>query len=187
MDWLYDELDLLWRRWLPDSTSPTVRRGAFYSVLASPGFRIISLNMNYCNNKNWCLSFHRLTHQSPDVLMDPHGCYFSFFFFLFSFCCCCLNLEVVAAKQHGSCPGIAVAHLRAPKCRAERRKSPHPRSHPTGSQRLPQSLVAQLLPHRQQVRRSTLTRHFATPVTKSQSIGKLFLTSRSAVIHEYIY
>lgn len=53
MDWLYDELDLLWRRWLPDSTSPTVRRGAFYSVLASPGFRIISLNMNYCNNKNW--------------------------------------------------------------------------------------------------------------------------------------
>jgi len=55
MDWLYDELDLLWRRWLPDSTSPTVRRGAFYSVLASPGFRIISLNMNYCNNKNWWL------------------------------------------------------------------------------------------------------------------------------------
>jgi len=55
MDWLYDELDLLWRRWLPDSTSPTVRRGAFYSVLAGPGLRMISLNMNYCNNKNWWL------------------------------------------------------------------------------------------------------------------------------------
>jgi sphingomyelin phosphodiesterase len=53
MDWLYDELDLLWRRWLPDSTSPTVRKGAFYSVLVSPGFRMLSLNMNYCNNKNW--------------------------------------------------------------------------------------------------------------------------------------
>jgi len=55
MDWLYDELDVLWRQWLPDSTSPTVRKGAFYSVLASPGFRVISLNMNYCNNKNWWL------------------------------------------------------------------------------------------------------------------------------------
>ncbi|XP_046643241.1 sphingomyelin phosphodiesterase-like isoform X1 [Daphnia pulicaria] len=55
MDWLYDELDLLWRRWLPDSTSPTVRKGAFYSVLVSPGFRMLSLNMNYCNNKNWWL------------------------------------------------------------------------------------------------------------------------------------
>jgi len=55
MDWLYDELDVLWRRWLPESASPTVRKGAFYSVTVSPGFRMISLNMNYCNNKNWWL------------------------------------------------------------------------------------------------------------------------------------
>ena len=55
MDWLYDELDVLWRRWLPESASPTVRKGAFYSVTVSPGFRMISLNMNYCNNKNWCV------------------------------------------------------------------------------------------------------------------------------------
>ncbi|XP_073847882.1 sphingomyelin phosphodiesterase isoform X1 [Musca autumnalis] len=53
--WLYDELDVQWRRWLPQSVSHTVRRGAFYSVLVRPGFRIISLNMNYCNNKNWWL------------------------------------------------------------------------------------------------------------------------------------
>ncbi|CAH0405385.1 unnamed protein product [Chilo suppressalis] len=53
--WLYDELDSQWRRWLPAGVSPTVRRGAFYSVLVRPGFRIISLNMNYCNNKNWWL------------------------------------------------------------------------------------------------------------------------------------
>lgn len=53
--WLYDELDLQWRRWLPASVSHTVRRGAFYSVLVRPGYRIISLNMNYCNNKNWWL------------------------------------------------------------------------------------------------------------------------------------
>lgn len=55
ISWLYDELDVQWRRWLPASVSHTVRRGAFYSVLVRPGFRIISLNMNYCNNKNWWL------------------------------------------------------------------------------------------------------------------------------------
>uniref|UniRef100_A0A1A9ZW88 Sphingomyelin phosphodiesterase n=1 Tax=Glossina pallidipes TaxID=7398 RepID=A0A1A9ZW88_GLOPL len=55
ISWLYDELDVQWRRWLPQSVSNTVRRGAFYSVLVRPGFRIISLNMNYCNNKNWWL------------------------------------------------------------------------------------------------------------------------------------
>lgn len=53
--WLYEALDAQWRRWLPAGASHTVRRGAFYSVLVRPGFRIISLNMNYCNNKNWWL------------------------------------------------------------------------------------------------------------------------------------
>lgn len=53
--WLYDALDIQWRKWLPASVSHTVRRGAFYSVLVRPGFRIISLNMNYCNNLNWWL------------------------------------------------------------------------------------------------------------------------------------
>ncbi|XP_065202561.1 sphingomyelin phosphodiesterase isoform X2 [Planococcus citri] len=55
INWLYDELDKHWRQWLPSSVSRTIRRGAFYSVLVRPGFRIISLNMNYCNNKNWWL------------------------------------------------------------------------------------------------------------------------------------
>ncbi|CAG9816256.1 unnamed protein product [Phaedon cochleariae] len=55
ISWLYDELDIQWRKWLPSSVSNTVRRGAFYSVLVRPGFRLISLNMNYCNNKNWWL------------------------------------------------------------------------------------------------------------------------------------
>ncbi|XP_076061027.1 sphingomyelin phosphodiesterase-like isoform X3 [Oratosquilla oratoria] len=53
--WLYEELNRHWLRWLPADTSPTVLKGGFYSVLVSPGFRIISLNMNYCNNKNWWL------------------------------------------------------------------------------------------------------------------------------------
>ncbi|XP_049780611.1 sphingomyelin phosphodiesterase isoform X2 [Schistocerca cancellata] len=55
ISWLYDEIDNQWRQWLPSSVSHTVRRGAFYSVLVRPGFRVISLNMNYCNNKNWWL------------------------------------------------------------------------------------------------------------------------------------
>ncbi|KAK2727956.1 sphingomyelin phosphodiesterase-like [Artemia franciscana] len=55
VDWLYKELELQWRKWLPASASPTVLKGGFYSVLAKPGFRIISLNMNFCNNKNWWL------------------------------------------------------------------------------------------------------------------------------------
>lgn len=29
--------------------------GAYYSVLVRPGFRILSINTNYCNNKNWWL------------------------------------------------------------------------------------------------------------------------------------
>lgn len=57
IDWLYNELDVQWRKWLPTSVSNTVRRGAFYSVLIRPGFRLISLNMNYCNNKNWWVIF----------------------------------------------------------------------------------------------------------------------------------
>lgn len=55
MSWLYDELDILWGLWLPFNVSQTVRRGAFYSILLKPDFRIISLNMNYCSNKNWWL------------------------------------------------------------------------------------------------------------------------------------
>lgn len=55
ISWLYDDLDKQWRRWLPAGVSHTVRRGAFYSVLVRPGFRILSVNMNYCNNKNWWL------------------------------------------------------------------------------------------------------------------------------------
>ncbi|XP_015127559.1 sphingomyelin phosphodiesterase isoform X2 [Diachasma alloeum] len=55
VSWLYDELDNQWRRWLPTDASNTVKRGAFYSVLVRPGFRIISVNTNYCNDKNFWL------------------------------------------------------------------------------------------------------------------------------------
>lgn len=49
-------MDALWSRWLPVNTSSTLRNGAYYSTLVRPGFRIISLNMNVCNNLNlWLL------------------------------------------------------------------------------------------------------------------------------------
>lgn len=51
----YNEIDRIWRNWLPASTSKTVRRGAYYSVAIRPGFRIISLNMNVCYNFNFWL------------------------------------------------------------------------------------------------------------------------------------
>lgn len=52
---LYDKLDALWSRWLPESTSRTLRYGAFYTILLRPGFRIISLNMNVCSTLNFWL------------------------------------------------------------------------------------------------------------------------------------
>lgn len=51
----YNEINRLWRNWLPASTSETVRRGAFYSVAMHPGLRIISLNMNACYKFNFWL------------------------------------------------------------------------------------------------------------------------------------
>ncbi len=46
--WLYDEADRQWARWLPAEVSSTVRYGGFYTALAQPGLRIVSMNMNYC-------------------------------------------------------------------------------------------------------------------------------------------
>lgn len=34
----------------------SARYGGFYSVLARPGFRIISINTNYCYRLNWCVA-----------------------------------------------------------------------------------------------------------------------------------
>jgi sphingomyelin phosphodiesterase len=55
MSWLYDQLNNEWSRWLPGDTSKTIKYGAFYSSLVRPGFRIISLNGNYCNRNNFWL------------------------------------------------------------------------------------------------------------------------------------
>ena len=53
--WLRDFLSEMWENWLPVDTKKTIQQGIFYSTLVRPGLRIISLNMNYCNNRNWWL------------------------------------------------------------------------------------------------------------------------------------
>ncbi|KAG1683692.1 Sphingomyelin phosphodiesterase [Nymphon striatum] len=55
IDWLYSQLNHTWTRWLGNHVSETINKGAYYSVLVYPGFRIISINSNYCNNQNWWL------------------------------------------------------------------------------------------------------------------------------------
>ena len=56
MSWLHSALEEEWGAWLEGEDTWSVRKGAFYSVSAAPGLRVISLNMNYCMNKNlWLL------------------------------------------------------------------------------------------------------------------------------------
>ncbi|GAB1600640.1 sphingomyelin phosphodiesterase-like [Argonauta hians] len=53
--WLYAALNESWSHWLPESTYSTISNGAFYTISPYHGFRIVSLNTNYCNNMNWWL------------------------------------------------------------------------------------------------------------------------------------
>ncbi|XP_062576027.1 sphingomyelin phosphodiesterase-like [Saccostrea cucullata] len=53
--WLYDAVADSWKNWLPQDTMSTIKRGGYYTVKLGDKFRLISLNMNYCNNGNWWL------------------------------------------------------------------------------------------------------------------------------------
>ncbi|KAJ3657922.1 hypothetical protein Zmor_009698 [Zophobas morio] len=55
VSWLYTKVADHWRKWLPASVGNTVLHGGFYSILLRPGFRIISLNTNYCHTLSWWL------------------------------------------------------------------------------------------------------------------------------------
>jgi len=55
ISWLYDEVALSWTNWVPKEEIPNIKHGGFYSTYVEPGLRLISLNMNYCNNLNWWL------------------------------------------------------------------------------------------------------------------------------------
>lgn len=53
--WLYDEIQAEWQKWLPEEVISSVVHGGFYSVLLRPGFRIVSINTNYCHSYGWWL------------------------------------------------------------------------------------------------------------------------------------
>lgn len=52
MSYLYDTLEIQWKKWLPaDTNTTTIKHGAFYSAKMGD-LRIISLNGNYCSTRN---------------------------------------------------------------------------------------------------------------------------------------
>ncbi|CAL1543339.1 unnamed protein product [Lymnaea stagnalis] len=54
--WLYGALAQSWGKWLPQSALETVVSCGGFSISPFPGFRIISINDNYCNKGNlWLL------------------------------------------------------------------------------------------------------------------------------------
>uniref|UniRef100_A0A1A9ZZL3 Sphingomyelin phosphodiesterase n=1 Tax=Glossina pallidipes TaxID=7398 RepID=A0A1A9ZZL3_GLOPL len=56
--WLYEFLYDIWSKWLPADTKETILRGGYYTALARPGYRIISLNNNDCYTDNWWLFYN---------------------------------------------------------------------------------------------------------------------------------
>lgn len=56
MNWLYNTLVEVWGEWLGENHTWSVKYGAYYSKNIAPGIRVISLNTNYCVNRNlWLL------------------------------------------------------------------------------------------------------------------------------------
>ena len=53
VDWLYNSLADLWSYYIPAENLKTFRYGGYFKYDISPKLRVISLNMNYCNNFNW--------------------------------------------------------------------------------------------------------------------------------------
>lgn len=51
--WLYKEAVKQWANWLPEETDSTILYGGYYTTLVKPGFRMVSMNMNYCYTLNW--------------------------------------------------------------------------------------------------------------------------------------
>ena len=66
LSWLYDDLASDWSRWLPADAVNSVKSYGAYTVSPQPGFRIISLNNNFC----YTLNFY-LYGKSKDY--DPNG------------------------------------------------------------------------------------------------------------------
>ncbi|KAI8354462.1 Metallo-dependent phosphatase-like protein [Mortierella sp. GBAus27b] len=66
VSWLYNSLADDWSRWLPADATNSVKKYGAYTVSPSPGFRIISLNTNFCYTLNFYL-------YADTAENDPHG------------------------------------------------------------------------------------------------------------------
>ncbi|KAF8966369.1 hypothetical protein BGZ46_000380 [Entomortierella lignicola] len=66
VSWLYSSLADEWSRWLPSDAVNSVRKYGAYTVSPTPGFRIISLNTNFCYTMNFYLYGHPKDY-------DPNG------------------------------------------------------------------------------------------------------------------
>ncbi|KAI7820917.1 Metallo-dependent phosphatase-like protein [Gamsiella multidivaricata] len=66
ISWLYASLADDWSRWLPADAVNSVKNYGAYTVSPTPGFRIISLNTNFCYTMNFYLYGH-----TDDY--DPNG------------------------------------------------------------------------------------------------------------------
>ncbi|KAF8966380.1 hypothetical protein BGZ46_000371 [Entomortierella lignicola] len=64
--WLYSSLASNWARWLPADAVASVKNYGAYTVSPTPGFRIISLNTNFCYTMNFYLYAHTSDY-------DPNG------------------------------------------------------------------------------------------------------------------
>ncbi|KAG9072015.1 hypothetical protein KI688_006237 [Linnemannia hyalina] len=64
--WLYNSLATAWSRWLPASATNSVKaNNGAYTVSPTPGFRIISLNTNFCYTMNFYL-YAKTTDYDPN-------------------------------------------------------------------------------------------------------------------------
>ncbi|KAF9111520.1 Sphingomyelin phosphodiesterase [Mortierella sp. AM989] len=66
ISWLYESLANDWSRWLPAEAVNSTKNYGAYTVSPQPGFRIISLNTNFCYTLNLYLYAHTEDH-------DPNG------------------------------------------------------------------------------------------------------------------
>ncbi|XP_069157313.1 sphingomyelin phosphodiesterase isoform X2 [Procambarus clarkii] len=57
VQWLYDAVAEQWEKMMKMPTPSSARFGGYYSILARPGLRIISINTNYCYRFNWWLLY----------------------------------------------------------------------------------------------------------------------------------
>lgn len=53
--WVYREFDKFWHKWLPRTVDSTILKDGNYAAIVRPGLKVISLNTNYCHDKNFWL------------------------------------------------------------------------------------------------------------------------------------